>query len=82
MDDGIDFEIGDIRHIREEDEYENFRVHLIANFGKIRDNMKIDITTMEKELIMEMKKFDYSFLDIGLLPTMDPIYGEYIKHRR
>ncbi len=45
VDDGIEFEIMDISHIREEDEYENFRVHLIANFGKIKNDMKIDITT-------------------------------------
>lgn len=44
-DDGIDFEITNISHIREEDEYENFRVHLIANFEKIKNDMKIDITT-------------------------------------
>ncbi len=45
VDDGIEFEITDISHIREEDEYENFRVHLIANFGEIKNDMKIDITT-------------------------------------
>ena len=45
VDDGIDFEITNISHIREEDEYENFRVHLIANFEKIKNDMKIDITT-------------------------------------
>ena len=45
VDDGIEFEITDISHIREEDEYENFRVHLIANFGGIKNDMKIDITT-------------------------------------
>ena len=43
--DGIQFEVTDITHIREEDEYENFRVHLTAIFGKIRNAMKIDITT-------------------------------------
>ncbi|MDO4793575.1 MAG: nucleotidyl transferase AbiEii/AbiGii toxin family protein [Filifactor alocis] len=43
--DGIRFEIADITHIREEDDYENFRVHLIAIFGKIRNPMKVDITT-------------------------------------
>lgn len=42
---GIEFKITDISHIREEDEYENFRVHLIANFDKIKNDMKIDITT-------------------------------------
>lgn len=45
VDDGIEFEIADITHIREEDKYENFRVHLIANFDKIKNDMKIDITT-------------------------------------
>lgn len=45
VDDGIEFETTDISHIREEDEYENFRVHLIANFGGIKNDMKIDITT-------------------------------------
>ena len=45
VDDGIEFEITDISHIREEDEYENFRVHLIANFDGIKNDMKIDITT-------------------------------------
>ncbi len=43
--DGIEFKITGINHIREEDEYENFRVHLIANLGKIKNDMKIDITT-------------------------------------
>lgn len=45
VDDGIEFEITNISHIREEDEYENFRVHLIANFDKIKNDIKIDITT-------------------------------------
>lgn len=43
--DGIEFRITEITHIREEDDYENFRVHLIADFGKIKNPMKIDITT-------------------------------------
>ncbi|MDO5096160.1 MAG: nucleotidyl transferase AbiEii/AbiGii toxin family protein [Peptostreptococcaceae bacterium] len=43
--DGIEFEMTDIGHIREEDEYENFRVRLTAHFGKIKNDMKIDITT-------------------------------------
>ena len=45
VNDGIEFEITNISHIREEDEYENFRVHLIANFDKIKNDMKIDNTT-------------------------------------
>lgn len=45
VDDGIRFELKDITYIREEDDYENFRVHLVATFDKINNPMKIDITT-------------------------------------
>ena len=44
-DDGIKFEIKDISYIREEDEYENFRISLIANVGKTKNPMKLDLTT-------------------------------------
>ncbi len=43
--DGIDFEITDINHIREDDDYENFRISLLAIIGKTRNPMKMDITT-------------------------------------
>ena len=55
VDDGIEFEITDISHIREEDEYENFRVHLIAKFNKIKNDMKIDITTGDAITPREME---------------------------
>ena len=45
VDDGILFEIKDISYIREEDKYENFRVSLIANVGKTKNPMKLDLTT-------------------------------------
>lgn len=45
VDDGIKFEIKDISYIREEDEYENFRISLIANVGKTKNSMKLDLTT-------------------------------------
>ncbi|WP_106460984.1 nucleotidyl transferase AbiEii/AbiGii toxin family protein [Anaerococcus sp. Marseille-P3915] len=45
VDDGIKFEIKDISYIREEDEYENFRISLIANIGKTKNPMKLDLTT-------------------------------------
>lgn len=45
VDDGIEFEIKDISYIREDDEYENFRVSLIANIGKTKNPMKLDLTT-------------------------------------
>lgn len=55
VDDGIEFEITSISHIREEDEYENFRVNLIAEFGKIKNDMKIDITTGDAITPKEME---------------------------
>ncbi|MGX7167634.1 nucleotidyl transferase AbiEii/AbiGii toxin family protein [Facklamia hominis] len=45
VDDGIKFEIKDFSYIREEDEYENFRISLIANVGKTKNPMKLDLTT-------------------------------------
>lgn len=43
--DGITFEYQSIEPIREDDAYNNFRVHLRAKYGKIDSPMKIDITT-------------------------------------
>lgn len=43
--DGITFEYKAIEPIREEDAYNNFRVHLRAKYGKIDSPMKIDVTT-------------------------------------
>ena len=45
VEDGIRFEIKDISYIREEDEHENFRISLIANVGKTKNPMKLDLTT-------------------------------------
>lgn len=45
VDDGILFDYESIEPIREEDAYNNFRVHLRAKYGKIDTPMKIDVTT-------------------------------------
>ena len=45
LNDGIQFEIKDVNYIRESDEYENFRVSLVANIGKTKNPMKLDLTT-------------------------------------
>ena len=45
VDDGIEFVYQGIEPIREEDAYNNFRIHLLAKYGKIDSPMKIDITT-------------------------------------
>lgn len=58
VDDGIEFKIADITHIREEDEYENFRVHLMANFEKIKNDMKVDITTGD---VITPKEIEYLY---------------------
>ena len=43
--DDIQFNIDVIEYIRENSVYENFRVHLFAIYGKIKNAMKVDITT-------------------------------------
>lgn len=43
--DGIVFGFQKIEPIREDDAYNNFRVHLRARYGKIDSPMKIDVTT-------------------------------------
>lgn len=45
VDDGIEFIFRSIEPIREDDAYSNFRVHLMAQYGKINAPMRIDITT-------------------------------------
>jgi len=45
LDDGVSFQFERIVPIREEDEYNNFRVSLEARFGRIRIPMRIDMTT-------------------------------------
>lgn len=74
VDDGIEFEITDISHIREEDEYENVRVHLIANFGKIKNDMNIDITTGDAITPKEIEYlYPYMFQDESLRVLAYPL---------
>lgn len=58
VDDGIDFEIKDITYIREDDEYENFRVSLVANIGKTKNPMKLDLTTGDA---ITPREIEYSY---------------------
>ena len=44
-DDGVSFEIQDIKNIHDISEYDDFRVSLRAVFYTVRVNMKIDVTT-------------------------------------
>ena len=45
LNDGIRFTFKRIEPIREDDDYNNFRVYFEAEYGKIRNSMKMDITT-------------------------------------
>ena len=58
VDDGSEFEIKDISYIREDDEYENFRVSLIANIGKTKNPMKLDLTTGD---VITPSEIEYSY---------------------
>lgn len=46
--DGIHFELTKMEPIREDDDYNNFRVHLMVIYGKVNNPIKIDITTGDK----------------------------------
>lgn len=48
VEDGILFEFTKMEPIREDDAYNNFRVHLQVKYGKVNTPMKIDITTGDK----------------------------------
>ena len=61
VDDNISFAINNIKHIREDDEYENFRIYLIACFDKIKNPMKIDITTGD---IITPREITYNYHSI------------------
>lgn len=45
INDGITFQFERLSTIREDDDYNNYRAHFTALFGKIKNKMKIDITT-------------------------------------
>ncbi|WP_148509863.1 nucleotidyl transferase AbiEii/AbiGii toxin family protein [Hungatella hathewayi] len=59
--DGIQFQFQQIEPIREDDAYNNFRVHLNARYGKINSPMKIDITTGD-EITPAAIRYEYPLL--------------------
>ena len=58
LNDGIEFVLGKIENIREISEYENYRLHLTANFEKIKNPLKIDITTGD---VIIPSEIEYSY---------------------
>ena len=68
--DGIEFKYQRIEPIREDDAYNNFRVHLRAKYGKIDSPMKIDLTTGD---IITPAAIEYEFpmlFDEKTVPVM------------
>lgn len=59
--DGINFAYKRIEPIREDDDYNNFRVYMDAEYGKIKNPMKIDITTGD-EITPAAVRYDYPLL--------------------
>ena len=61
VNDGIKFQFLGLTPIREDDEYENYRVSIQATYGKMKIPMKIDITTGD-EITPKEIQFSYPFL--------------------
>ena len=61
LDDGVSFHFERIVPIREEDEYNNFRVSLEARFGRIRIPMRIDMTSGDA---ITPREIDYQYRSI------------------
>lgn len=81
--DGIDFIFEGITKIRESDEYENFRISLLACFGRINNPMKIDLTTGDaitpRETIYEYPlMFDKGHIKVMAYP-LETILAEKIE---
>lgn len=58
VNDEIEFVLGKIENIREISEYENYRLHLTANFEKIKNPLKIDVTTGD---VIIPSEIEYSY---------------------
>lgn len=58
VNDEIEFILEKIEDIREISEYENYRLHLTANFEKIKNPLKIDITTGD---VIIPSEIEYSY---------------------
>ncbi len=56
--DGILFQFEKIEPIREDDDYNNYRIHFTAEYGKIKNKMKMDITTGDE---ITPAAIEYSF---------------------
>ena len=61
VNDGVMFHLLELRPIREDDEYENYRAMIQATYGKMKIPMKVDITTGD-EITPKEVLFSYPML--------------------
>lgn len=71
VDDAIAFEFKSISEIREGDDYNGYRVHLIGNFSPMAVPLKLDITTGDKITPKEIK-YEYKTMldDTKIIPVL------------
>lgn len=58
LNDGVEFVLNSIKEIRENDEYNGFRISLLANYPPMSVPLKLDITTGDK---ITPKEIEYKF---------------------
>ncbi len=83
VDDGIAFNYRKIQPIREDDAYNNFRIHIDAIYGRVRSPMKIDITTGD-EITPEAIRHQYPLMfetgaSLSLLTLLKPYWLKNTK---
>ena len=61
LNDSVQFEIVDIKDIREEDEYGGFKINIVGMLEKLRVNMFVEFTTGDK---ITPKEIDYNYNSI------------------
>ena len=61
LNDSVEFEIVDIKDIREEDEYGGFKINIVGMLEKLRVNMFVEFTTGDK---ITPKEIDYNYNSI------------------
>ena len=69
-DDGVSFEIQDIKNIRDISDYDDFRVSLRAVFHTVRVNMKIDVTTGDAIIPREIEYHYRLMFEERTIPVM------------
>lgn len=76
INDGMEFEFNRLEPIREEDDYNNFRVYFVVRYGKIANKMKIDITAGDK---ITLGAVEYSYKTILYNLHKESIDSEVLK---